>query len=70
MLGKLQGLIPGSVPRVNNTGTSQHQGGPETTSHHKGQEEVEMLARAEGGCEKRARSGLGHVGSCPGSHSV
>lgn len=49
--GKLQGLVPGSVPRVNNAGTSQSEGSPETTTHHKGQEEAEMLARAEGGCD-------------------
>lgn len=42
--GKLQGLIPGTVPRVNNAGTSQSRGSPETTAHHKGQEEAEVLA--------------------------
>lgn len=56
--GKLQVLIPGLVPRINNEGTSHRQGSPETTTHHKGQEEAEVLARAEGG--------LGHVGQAGG----
>lgn len=47
--GKLQGLIPGTVPRVNNAGASQSWGSPETTARHKAQEEAEVLARAEGG---------------------
>lgn len=62
--GKLQGLIPGSVPRVHNVGTSQSQGSPETTAHHKGQEEAEVLARAEA-ADGRVGSGLGQMGSCP-----
>lgn len=60
--GKLQGLIPGTVPRVNNVGTSQSQGSPETTAHHKGQEEAEVLPRAQEGLGTWGRSGsvLGH----------
>lgn len=65
--GKLQVLIPGLVPRINNEGTSHSRGSPETTTHHKGQEEAEVLARAEGGLGHvgRAGSGLGHMGKCP-----
>lgn len=64
--GKLQGLIPGSVPRVNNAGTSQSQGSPETTTHHKGQEEAEVLARAEGGCDVAGGVRIRAYGKVPG----
>lgn len=62
--GKLQGLIPGTMPRVNNAGASQSWGSPETTAHHKAQEEAEVLARAEEGRGSwgRVGSALGHWG--------
>lgn len=49
--GKLQALILGCVPRVNSLGTSRSRGSLETTAHHTGWEEAEVLARAEGGCD-------------------
>lgn len=75
-LGRLQGFIPGSVPRVNNSGTSQSQSSPVTTAHHKGQAEAEVppgqreawaqLGRA--GSEAAACWGQdsGTLGRCPG----